>query len=199
MAVFGGPSSAPAPGPLISAAPFVVLVAVAGGLVVALGAQRDPDVSWAVGGVAALCFATAATLRALVAERELSRLRAAADRLILEERRGVSQSQLVRWRSTELTTAKRRRRVSKEIEVMLRRLSPGRLPSASPLNRPAARRSGDLLRSLAERLDDSRPISARGILLAERLLRGPGSPLYDDRGARMLSRAIESVLEGLEP
>ena len=199
MAAFGGPTPAPAPRPLVSAAPFALLGAVAVALVVALAEERVADVSWALGGVAAVCFSTAAALRALVAERELRRLRAAADRLILEEHRGLLQSQLVRWRSAELTDPKRRRRARKELEVTLRRLSPGRLPSASPLNRPAGRRSADLLRLLAERLDDSRPIAPRGILLAERLLRRPDSPLYDDRGGRMLPRAIERVLQGLEP
>jgi hypothetical protein len=199
MATVSTPTPAPAPRPLVSAAPFALLGAVAVALALALAAKRVADVAWVVGGVAAVCFSTAAALRAFVAERELRRLRAAADRLILEQHRGVLQSQLVRWRSAELTADKRRRRMSKELEVMLRRLSPGRLPSASPLNRPAARRSQDLLGLLAERLDDSRPIAPRGILLAERLLRSPGSPLYDDRGGRTLPRAIERVLQALEP
>ena len=164
-----------------------------------MAAKRVGDVAWVLGGVAAACFSTAAALRAFVAERALRRLRAAADRLILEQHRGVLQSQLVRWRSAELTADKRRRRVSKELDVLLRRLSPGRLPSASPLNRPAARGSQDLLRLLAERLDDARPIAPRGILLAERLLRCPGRPLYDDRGGRPLPRALERVLPALGP
>src|SRR4030088_2594916 len=114
MATVSTPTPAPAPRPLVSAAPFVLLGAVAVVLAFALAEKRVADVAWVVGGVAAVCFSTAAAVRALGAERGVRRLRAAADRLIVEQHRGVLQSQLVRWRSAELAADKRRRRLGRE-------------------------------------------------------------------------------------
>ena len=45
---------------------------------------------------------------------------------------------------------------------------------------------------------DERPVTARGVLLLRRLLREPGSPLYDDVHERELSRALATVLAELE-
>ena len=59
------------------------------------------------------------------------------------------------------------------------RVRGGTLPGPVPLNTRAIRRQLGLLRALRERLGDfSRPVSARGMLLVDRLLTGPGSPLY---------------------
>jgi hypothetical protein len=73
------------------------------------------------------------------------------------------------------------------------------LPSASPLNRPAGRRSADLLHQLAERLGDEEPVAARGVLLVRQVLREPSSPLYSEGADELLPRELTRALGALEP
>jgi hypothetical protein len=179
------------PRPLRSAAPLVVLAAAA------LAFDADPRLPWIAGAAGAALFGSAAAVRAVQAALELRRLRATADRLILvapEER-----YELVAWRSRELTGSRTRSQLSHEVERTLRSLSTARLPSASPLNRPAARRNVELFDLLIERLDDERPVRARGMLVARQLLRDASSPLYSDRADELLPRALTRVLAELEP
>ena len=173
--------------PLRSAAPFAVLAALA------LAFAADARLPWLapVGGAAP--FAGAAALRALQARRELRRRRASADRLI------VAGSQLSGWRVDELTSRSTRDGLRREVERTLRALSPERLPSASPLNRPVARRHEALLRRLEARLGDEADVSARGVLLARAFLRNPDSPLYNDGVDLLLPRALTRILGALEP
>jgi hypothetical protein len=77
-------------------------------------------------------------------------------------------------------------------------LDPKSLPGASPLRRPAARRSEDLLRLLSAKLAGDQPVTARGVLLARQLLRDPGSPLFSDESEHLLPRALKRVLGALE-
>jgi hypothetical protein len=98
-----------------------------------------------------------------------------------------------------LTATAERVRVRREVDRVLRALDPGRLPSASPLRRPAARRNRELLELLSGRLADSRPVTARGVLLARGLLRDDASPLYNDGSDLLLPRALTRVLSALEP
>jgi hypothetical protein len=179
------------PRPWRAAVPFAILCAAA------LGFEADPRL-WPVAAAAATAFAAAGAMRALAARHELQSVRRTADRLILQ-RRHADTDALVAWRSRELTAPARRRRLRHEVERTLTALSPGRLPSASPLRRPAARRNEELLRLLAERLGDERPVGARGMLLAASLLRGAGSPLYSDGADVLLPRALTRVLGALEP
>ena len=89
--------------------------------------------------------------------------------------------------------------LAREVERILSMLDPGSLPGASPLRRPAARRSEDLLRLLSAKLAGDGPVSARGVLLARQLLRDPGSPLFSDASEHQLPRALQRVLGALEP
>ena len=165
---------------------------------VALALEASPQLRLA-GLAAAACFALAAAVRAERAEAELRAIRRTADRLILADPRcGVEGSDLVRWRTLELVAPATRQGLAREIEQTLRRSDPARLPSASPLRRGVARRHRELLQKLEERMLDGRPVTARGVLLLRRLLREPGSPLYDEH-AGDLSRALARVLVELEP
>ena len=183
--------AAVAPRPLRSAAPLVVLAAVA------LAFDLDPRLPWIAGAVGAVLFAGAAAVRALQAERELRRLRATADRLILDTPR--ERYEIVLWRSRELTAPRPRAKLRSEVERTLRALSDTRLPSASPLNRPAARRSVELLELLAHRLDGDEPVSASGVLRVRQLFRDPASPLYSERADELLPRALTRALAELDP
>jgi hypothetical protein len=176
-----------------AAGPFVALAALA------LLFEVDRRLPWVVGAGAALVFAAAAGVRAYVARRELAVVRRTADRLIANASHHDDGSALLAWREREVTSAGERIRLRRDVERTLRTLSPGRLPSASPLNRTAARRDAELLRVLACRLGDGRPVAPRGMVLAANLLREPSSPLYDDRGDLLLPRALTRVLSALEP
>ena len=170
------------------------LVAVA---LAALALEAAPQLRLA-GVAAAACFALAGAVRAERARLELRAIRRRADRLILASTGGVEGSEVVRWRTRELVDSTSRERLAREVEQTLRRIDPARLPSASPLRRGVARRHGEMLRRLQERMLDGRPVSARGVLRLGHLLRDPASPLYDDH-AGDLSRALARVLVELEP
>jgi hypothetical protein len=165
--------------------------------VVALTLEAAPALRLA-GLAAAVCFALAAAVRVEHATVELRAIRRAADRLILADPHATEGSDIVRWRTVELVAPATRRGLAHELEQTMRRLDPARLPSASPLRRGVARRHQELLLRLEERLLEGRPVTARGILLLRRLLREPGSPLYDEH-AGDLSRALVRMLVELEP
>jgi hypothetical protein len=181
------------PRPLRAAAPLLALAAAAALFDV------DPRLPWLVGAFAASCFALAAVIRAGRARIELGRVRRAADRLIVHELRSRDASELVRWRCEELTSRPALDALRREVERLLRDLDPAKLPSASPLRRPAARANEPLLRAVAERLGESRPVAARGVLLVRSLLHDGGSPLYAEDAALLLPRALTRVLGALEP
>jgi hypothetical protein len=164
----------------------------------ALVLEADPSLRLA-GVAAAACFGLAAGVRALRARIELRRIRRAADRLILTGVHDYEGSEIVRWRTRELVRPELRQKLAADLERTIHRLAGDRLPSASPLRRVALRRHEELLRELDSRLLDGRPVSARGVLRLQRLLREPSSPLYDEAAERELGRAIAVVRAQLEP
>ena len=165
----------------------------------ALALDADPSLPWQAGVVAAALFAAAGTVRTVRERRELGAVRQAADRLIVHAPRSRDASELVRWRSEELTTRAERDGLRREVERLRRSLDPALLPSASPVRRPAARGSDDLLAELSARLGDEQPLSARGVLLARSFLRDPESPLYSEATALLLPRTLRRILGALEP
>jgi hypothetical protein len=170
------------------------LVAVA---LAALALEAAPQLRLA-GVAAAAYFALAAAIRAERARAELRAIRRTADRLILASAVGVEGSDVVRWRMRELVAPSTRQGLARELDQTLRSVDPSRLPSSSPLRRGVARRHGEMLQRLQERMLDGRPVTARGVLQLRRLLRDPASPLYDEH-AGDLSRALARVLVELEP
>jgi hypothetical protein len=186
-------SSLDLPRPFRAAAPLLALAAAAALFDV------DPRLPWLVGAFAASCFAVAAVVRGVRARVELAHVRRAADRLIVHELRSRDASELVRWRCEELTSRASLDSLKRQIERVLGDLDPAKLPSASPLRRPAARANEPLLRALADRLCESRPVAARGVLLVRSLLSDGGSPLYAEDAELLLPRALTRVLGALEP
>jgi hypothetical protein len=181
------------PHPFRAAFPFVVLA------LVCVASEVDPRLPWLVGALGAASFTVAAALRGGRARLELAAVRRTADRLIVQEPRSSESLELVRWRSDELTSLDAREALRREVLRTIAALDPRKLPSASPLRRPAARANEALLRDLAERLGSSRPVNPRGVLLARSLLRDGGSPLYSDAAEQLLPRALRRVLCALEP
>jgi hypothetical protein len=77
------------------------------------------------------------------------------------------------------TSPRVRHRLAGSVRGIVPKLSPGRLPGASPLNRVALRPCCAELLAIADRLDDlERPVSAVGVRMVHRLLTEPGSALY---------------------
>ena len=179
------------PRPGRAALPLIALA------LVALVLEADPGLRLA-GAAAAGCFGVAAGVRLVRARGELRAIRRTADRLILADGVGQEGSEIVHWRIGELVAPASRRRLARELDQTLRRLDPARLPSASPLRRGLVRRHEDRLRRLEQRLLDGRPVTPRGVLLLQRLLREPGSPLYDATHERELARAIAAVVAELD-
>jgi hypothetical protein len=171
--------------PLRPAGPFVALAAAS------LALDAAPQVPWAAGVAGAGLFAAAGAVRRAqyAAGRRVAR-RVADDRIM--RGRGVPH-----WRELELTSARARARRRRQIERVVRSVSADRLPSASPLNRVAVRGSAGLLRVLADRLEDDRPVSPRGVLYVDQLLGDPSSPLYGPH-PDLLPRAIARVLGALD-
>jgi len=159
--------------------------------------DADPSRPWPAGVLAALFFLAAGCVRTHQDRHELGAVRQVADRLIVEKPRSRDASEVVRWRSGELTARTARDALRHEVDRTLRALDPAKLPSASPLRRPAVRPCDDLLATLAGRLGDERPVAARGILLTQRLLRDPASPLYSE--GQRLPRELDRVLGALDP
>jgi hypothetical protein len=181
------------PRPGKAALPYVALA------IAALALDADPRLPWFAGAVAAVLFATAGAVRTVRARHELAAVRRTADRLIVHNPLSRDASDLVRWRCKELTTYAKRERLRRDVERLLRSLDPARLPSASPLKRPAARGCKDLFEALGARLGDDQPVAARGMLLAQSLLHDATSPLFADDADTLLAPALRRVTGALEP
>jgi hypothetical protein len=181
------------PRPARAAFPYVALA------IAALALDVDPRLPWLAGVAAAVLFATAGAVRTVRAHHELAAVRRTADRLIVHNPISRDASDLVRWRCRELTTDAKRERLRRDIERLLRSLDPAKLPSASPLKRPAARSCTDLFTALAVRLGDEQPVAARGMLLAQSLLHDATSPLFADDADTLLAPALRRVTGALEP
>jgi hypothetical protein len=171
--------------PLRPVAPFLALAAGS------LALDGVPQIPWSAGVAGAGLFAAAAVVRRAQVAAELRSQRRVADDRILRGR-GVPV-----WREHELTSSRARAVRRREVERLLRSASVERLPSASPIDRGAVRKAEPLFRRLAERLADDRPISPRGILFVDQLLRDPASPLYATH-PELLPRAISRVIGALD-
>ncbi len=78
------------------------------------------------------------------------------------------------------------------------------LGEASPgpvrLNDGALRAHLGLVSALEERLEDrARPVSVQGMVLVDRLLTEPKSPLYSDVPDQVLAQAMSEILAALDP
>src|SRR5438876_10657709 len=95
-------SSLDLPRPGRAAVPYAALAAAA------LALDADPRLPGLAGVAGALLFAAAGTVRSVRARHELVAVRRTADRLIVHSPRTRDASELVRWRSGELTTRAKR-------------------------------------------------------------------------------------------
>ncbi len=182
------------PRPLTAALPQLSLAL----LVLAVGLAAAIEWPWvlAVAGFLMLVGALQAARAAL----ELERRRRAADEWLLWGAAPRPSSALLSWRAGELTSPRLRSSLVQSLRRIEREVRGGALPGAVPLNTRAIRRHPGLLRTLRERLEDQeRPVSVRGMLLVDRLLTEPGSPLFSSAPEDVLAEAIGDALAALDP
>jgi hypothetical protein len=104
-------------------------------------------------------------------------------------------------RSRQLVSESERLDLARMFEAAVR-------DASAPLSRPTAARpvqwpqvvdSADDLLALAQRLRDGRPVEARGVAMARRLVIDPASPMYDRDAVVTLQYAIRSARLALDP
>ena len=137
-----------------------------------------------------------APVRRFRARRELLAARRAADAELITAR---LPSPRLAWRTNELCSDEHRRELAEALVEVVRASENRHLPTASPLNRPAAREESPLLLRLAAALTATRrAVAPRGVLLVERLLYGTASPLYERAAGNRLRGTLAAALEELE-
>ena len=191
-APIGSRAHANVPSPFGAAAPLLGLAAFA------LLLDAAPDLPWEAGVAVCGLFVSAAVVRYLQKLLAVRRLRTIADRIILRNGDRQTASPLVAWRTAELTSRRHRRAVAAEAARLARDLDASTLPGAVPLNRAAVRPYRQELEALAAMLDGGQPIGARGMLVAERFLSSPASPLYDRAAADTLGPRLHRVITTLQ-
>ena len=179
--------------PLCAALPQLCLAP----LVVAVGLGASIRWPWVVAVASALLLV--AFWRALKAAVELERRRRIADQWLLWGAAARPSSGLLDWRAGELTSPRLRTTLARSLRRIEREVQGGTLPGAVPLNARAIRAHRGLVRALQERLDDlGCPVSVRGMLLVDRLVTEPGSPLYSYAQDDLLAEAISEALAAID-
>jgi hypothetical protein len=137
-----------------------------------------------------------APVRRYRARRELLAARRAADAELIAAR---LPSPRLAWRTNELCSDEHRRELAESLVDVIRASESRHLPTASPINRPAAREeTTTLLRLAAVLTDPEHGVAPRGVLLVERLLFGTASPLYDHAPRNRLHATLAEALQALE-
>jgi hypothetical protein len=104
------------------------------------------------------------------------------------------------WRVEELVSTKSRLDLAHSLRSVVRNANARYLPSATPVNRLAVRAESDRFETVASRLAElDRPVSARGVVLLQRLLLDSGGPLYDVDQEDELAEYLEEAGAALEP
>jgi hypothetical protein len=137
-----------------------------------------------------------APVRRLRARRELVAARRAADAELLAT---ALPSPRFAWRTNELCSDEHRRSLAESLVQVVKTSETRYLPSASPLNRVAAREQLALLLQLAATLAETEQrVPPRGVLLVERLLTDSKSPLYGHGSKTELRAALTDAMNALE-
>jgi hypothetical protein len=97
-----------------------------------------------------------------------------------------------------LIALRTRRRLAKTLKGMVATTRRAPAPPSRPAG-PQVLRAAPQLLALAERLEHTGPVDARGVALARQLLRDGFGPLYADRGARRLAEAAAEATIALDP
>jgi hypothetical protein len=141
-----------------------------------------------------------ASWHALRAAVELGRRRRVDDDWLLWGAAARPSSALLGWRAAELTSPRLRSILAHSLRRIVREVRGRAYPGAVPLNGRAIRLHLGLVDALSGRLDDhDRPVAAKGMVLVDRLLTEPGSPLYSRVSDDVLAQALSEALAALDP
>lgn len=140
-----------------------------------------------------------APVRSWEARRALRHARRVADGELIATR---LPSPRLAWRAVELVAEPHRLELARSLTDVVHSSDERLLPTAAPLARSAIRECRPQLLALAARLYDlSVPVTARGVLLVERLLCDGSGPLYGSGDADRLDAAVrhaQAAVAGLE-
>jgi hypothetical protein len=136
-----------------------------------------------------------APVRSWETRRALRAARRRADDELLASRLA---SPRLAWRTTELVAEANRNELGRSLIDVVHAADERLLPTATPIHRGAVRECRAELLELAARLYDSRPVTARGVLLVERLVHDGTGPLYGTTDAQRLARDIEVARRALD-
>ena len=180
--------------PILSALPQLTLAV----LVLALGFGASIDWRWVV--AVACAFVAAGSWQAVRTGVELGRQRRVADEWLLWGAAARPSSALLSWRAAELGSPRLRSALAQSLRRIGREVRGRAYPGAVPLNGRAIRPHLGLVDALSERLGDhDRPVSARGMVLVDRLLTEPGSPLYSRAGDELVAQSLSEAMAALDP
>jgi hypothetical protein len=103
------------------------------------------------------------------------------------------------WRAAELVSDEHRIDLARSLTDVVHAADERLLPAASPIARAAVRECRPQLLAIAARLFEvSEPVSARGVLLAMRLLTYGSGPLYGRGDPERLRAAASAILVALD-
>jgi hypothetical protein len=162
-----------------------------------------------VGGVVGIAWPAIAAIAGAVvlvgavrtrrAIRERERSRTLADEWLLWGAAVRPSAQLLTWRADELTSRRLRRSLARGLVRIEREVTGAVRPGPLPLNEAALRDQSPLLLDLAARVRDrSRPVTVVGLLLVDRLLRDPWSPIYSIGPEEELAGFLQQALDALD-
>jgi hypothetical protein len=156
-------------------------------------------ISWPFVLAIACSLVVVSLLQAARVAAELGRRRRVADEWLLWGAATPPPPALLSWRADELTSPRLRSSLAHSLRRIEREVCGGSPPGPVPLNTRALRRHVGLVRALQERLEDrARPVSARGMLLIDRLLAEPAGPLYSRVPHELLAEAMSEALAALD-
>jgi hypothetical protein len=136
-----------------------------------------------------------APVRSWETRRALRAARRRADSELLAAR---LPSPRLAWRAIELVSDANRHDVARSLIDIVHASDERLLPTATPIHRGAIRECRSELLELAARLYDSRPVTARGVLLVERLVHDGSSSLYGTTDAERLARETSIARRALD-
>ena len=178
--------------PLRTALPTVFLAL----LVLAVGAVISS--LWVVALAGALVVLGLVQSARAAFERE--RQRREADEWLLTGAARQPAAALLDWRSRELCSPRMRATLAHGLRRIELQARGGVLPGPVPLNTRAIRCQLGLVHLLQERLKErDRTVSVRGMVLVDRLLTEPGSPLYSRVPDDELAQTLSETLAALDP
>jgi len=183
--------------PSLVFAPFLVEAAV----VLLVGSVLG--IAWRAIGAIAVAVVLVGAFRAWQAIGERERCRKLADDWLLWGATVSPSAQLLSWRANELTSRRQRTSLARALGRIEREATGAVRPGALPINESALRDHSSLLHDVADRVSDrSRPVTVIGLLLVDRLLRHPWSPIYsvvpEDELVHNLQHALDA-LDGRTP